>query len=264
MKFRKTVLFVLLFCMLLSAVSAAYAAGYRLKESVSGNERVSYTYNSDGTLAKESHASGGEEYGTVEYSYAKDHTLAEKAVSMGFGTLIFHYDSNGTQIELENPGVGGDVFLMDSESISTERNQNGNVTMITIHNSYEGDKVYYYFYDEAGRIKTFEYSGARRDTFEYKSSGEFTRTSYLFRDNTTTVRERYNAKGQLIESTDQYGNIYTYEYNNNGQLAVQHMTGGVSFSYRYETDANGNVIRMTRTFSEGGEQVTEYKYEKVG
>ena len=254
----------LLFCVLLSAVPAAYGAGYRLKESVSGNEKVSYTYNSDGTLAKERHTAGGEEYETVEYSYAKDHTLAEKAESMGFGTLIFHYDSNGTQIELENPGLGGDVFLMEGESISTERNANGNITMITIHNSFEGDKVYYYFYDEAGRIKTFEYSGARRDTFEYKSSGEFTRTSYLFRDNTTTVRERYNAKGQLIESTDQYGNISTYEYNANGLLSTMYLDGGeYYFSYRYETDANGNVIRMIRTFSEGGEQVTEYEYEKV-
>ncbi len=263
MTFRKTTVFILLFCMLLSAVTAAYAAGCRLKEAVSGSMKTIYLYNSNGTLAEERHTVDGVTEETVVYGYSSDHRLAEKTIQMEYGALLFHYDSNGTQIELENPGMGGDIFLMEDESISTERNSNGNVTKISIRSSYDGSKrVYTYTYDEAGRIKTFEMSGSRRDTFDYNGTG-FTRTSFSLWDYTTTVRERYNAKGQLIESTDQYGYKSTYEYNADGRLTAKYMDEGEYYTYRYETDTYGNITRMTSSFSEGWTKVTEYRYEKV-
>ena len=263
MTFRKTIVFILLFCMLLSTIPAAYAAGYRLKEAVSGNMKTEYIYNSNGTLAEERHKVDGVTEETVIYGYSNDRRLAEKTIQMEYGALIFHYDSNGTQIEMENAGMGGDIFLMEDESIRTEKNSNGNVTKITIRSSYDGsERVYTYTYDNAGRIKTFEMSGSRRDTFDYSSSG-FTRTSYSAWDNSTTVTERYNAKGQLIQSVDMYGNVTTYEYNANGQLTAKYMDGEVYYTYRYETDAYGNITRMTSSFSEGWTDVTDYSYEKV-
>ncbi len=264
MKFRKTIVFVLLCSLLLSAIPGAYAAGYRLKETVKGHTNIFYTYNNDGTLARESYTEGGQEYGYAEYTYAKDGSLAEKTEWMGYGKLIFHYDSKGTQIELENAGAGGDVFLEGGEQGRIERNANGNITKMTVHSSFadQKDKVYTYLYDEEGRIKLFEISDFRRDTFDYSSSG-FTRTSTSLYDGTSTVRERYNARGQLTESTDMYGNNFTYEYDAEGLLSEKHMPGEVYYSYRYEKDANGNVIKMTAVFSEGGEQVTEYRYEKA-
>ena len=264
MKSRKTMVFVLLCSLLLSAVPGAFADGYRLKEEVREYDSTVYTYNSNGTLARASYMEGGQEYGYAEYSYAKDGSLAEKAEWMGYGKLIFHYDRKGTKIELDNPGAGGDVFLEGGEQGRIERNANGNITKMTVHSMLAGqkDKVYTYLYDEEGRIKTFEISGFRRDTFDYSSSG-FTRTSTSLYDGTSTVRERYNARGQLTESTDMYGNNFTYEYDAEGLLSEKHMPGEVYYSYRYEKDANGNVIKMTAVFSEGGEQVTEYRYEKA-
>ena len=265
MRIRKMIFFMLLFSMLLSAAPGAFADGYRLKEEIREYDSTVYTYNSDGNLVRASYMEGGQEYGYAEYSYAKDGSLAEKSEWMGYGKLIFHYDRKGTKIELDNPGVGGDVFLEGGEQGRIERNANGNITKMTVRSIFAGekDKVYTYLYDEEGRIKTFEISDFRRDTFDYSSSG-YTRTSTSLYDGTTTVRERYNARGQLTESTDQYGNVYTYIYNAEGDLIKQLMPGEEHFDYLYEKDANGNVIKMTAVFSGEGEPlITEYRYEKA-
>ncbi len=264
--YRGTTTLLLMLMIVQTMAIPAYAAGYRLKEAICGSERIIYTYNRDGTLARESHIAGGEEDEVVEYTYPKDRKMMETTIPVGVVTLFFHYDSNGTQIELENPGLGGDVFLMEGESMSTQRDKNGYVTMITFHSSFEGesDRIFYYTYDDKGRIKTFEISGFRRDTFEYDRSGTYTRTSLLFRENESAVRERYDTKGRLIESQNQYGMISTYTYDENGRLSVEYLDGELEYSYRYDTDVNGNIIRMTKYFSGGGKEVTEYRYEKAG
>ena len=265
--FRETISLIIVLLIALMAATPAFAAGYRLKEEVCGGEKIVYTYNRDGSLAGESRMSGGEVYETVEYSYGKDRNLTEKAdfISITNFTLLFHYDSNGTQIELENPGLGGDVYLMEDQNMSVEKNKQGYVTKVTIGGRFEGESetVYCYTYDKYGRIKTFE-SGYFRDTFDYSTSGEFTRTRLEFWDNQSAVRERYDAKGRLIESRDQYGTVSTYTYDEDGRLGAEYYDGELEYSCRYETDAYGNVIRMTQHFLDGEKIVTEYRYENAG
>ena len=264
MKIRNTILFALILGILLSVSPSAHAAGYRLAEENCGSEKIVYFYNPRGTLAREIHYSDGEKRYQIEYTYSRKDRLLEKRVKLDFVTLSFHYDIKGTQIELANEAVGGDVAWSSGERANAEADRKGNVTTLTIVGGTPGTaRLFYYTYDKSGRIKTFEISGYRRDNFDYGKKGELTRTSFYLNDYSSSITERRDSDGRLIESVDVYGNSITYTYDVNGREEAKYVNGDLEYSCTYDYDANGNVSRMTRRRPDGMIFVTEYRYEKT-
>lgn len=249
---------------LLLIVPQAFADEYRLKEAVTNSEHVLYSYDQTGSLIRETYSDGVEEvYEYIDYFYGDDHRLTDKTISFpdGFGSLCFHYDSNKTQIEMENPGMGGDYYVLNGETPRELRDKSGKITMAVFSSAYPTE--YYYSYDETGRISVFEISGYRKDCFEYKSDGTFTRTSIYNADNKAIITEKYDENGRLIESRDQYGFINNFYYDDNGLLVSKYCDGALEYSCQYTYDANGNLSSMTRFLPGNAVIVTEYKYEKA-
>ena len=265
-KMRRIIALLGIVCLLTGMWPAAHAAGYRLKQVKREGETIRYSYDRSGKCTTEQHYYNGQLDETVQYLYAKDGSLAEKIQSFSGDTsvkLYFHFDKSGTMIEMENPGMGGDVFTQEDEPVREQKDANGRTTMMTIGDTPESTRVYYYTYDSKGRITMFESSGFRRDVFTYYSDGGFNRTSTRLREGTRKVTERYGAGGRIEMRRDQYDTVYDYYYDQNGKLASEYYDGALMYSYDYIYDSHGNVTTMIRTDASGYTMKTEYQYEKA-
>ena len=266
-KIKTAVSSIVFLALILTVLPCAYAAQYRLQSEVTDTETVSYRYDSRGRLERKTVSYGGKDSDFTDFFYSGN-VLTEKQFSFADDDFVlsFHYDSNGTQIELENPGMGGDLFWMKGDEHREIKDTDGRPAMVSVRSSTVGDRTLYYVFDSRGRINTFEISGFRRDEFTYSANGEYYRKSiYLYPSETrvTRITERYNADGQLTESIDQYGMLYCYTYDRNGNLAEITRDGEPEYNCRYEYDQNGNVSAMTKIYPGGYQTRTEYRYEKV-
>lgn len=245
----------------------AYADSYRLVKEMTGNESIVYDYDRSGTIQCVINYYDGKEDSRTEYFYRDANTLDRKEFSFSDGdgfTLCFHYDDKGTQIELKNPGMGGDLYWTAEGKPSFKWDNKGRITMVIVDGEEDyPDQAWYYSYDSVGRIMTFEVSGYRRDKFTYYSNGEFTRTSTYLQTNETVVTERFNSAGRLIESTDQYGMTSRYVYDQKGMLSEKYYDGKLEYRCSYDYDKNGNISAMTTSYPDGNKIQTEYRYEKA-
>lgn len=274
--------YVILLCVAVAAISlcaTVFANEYRLVEEVCGSDSTKYYYDSSGRMTEAISFNDASLYQTEQFRYGKDGFLTEKIISdpSGWFTLYFHYDSNGTQIELENPGMGGDVFTLNPEEavVKEETDTEGRTIRFTktYNDLSDGSPridTYYYSYDADGRITRFQSTG-RTDIFDYNADGSFVRVSINKYDNTSAIREEYNSQGFLIKSVDQYGNISEYYYSK-GKLTHKTITypGGDNFPeakenyfFNYSYDKNGNVsVQLKLDDSNNIISTTEFYYEK--
>ena len=271
---------IIVLAVILSISVSAYAKDYRLLEEVNGPNTTRYYYDSTGKRTESITVNSGSINQTVQYIYGKSGKLTEKIQSdpSGWLTLYFHYDVNGVQIELENPGMGGDIYSLADEKAEIEEQYDDAGRTVLLTKKYfsleDGSPVvknYYYSYDSTGRILRFQSTG-RTDIFNYNSDGSFSRICMNQYDNSSTIREEYNSRGLLEKSVDQYGNITLYQYDSSGKLIEKTVTypGSGSFperketyKYKYEYGQNGEVIAMLETSESGDQNRTTYNYGYV-
>ena len=240
-------------------VSAA-AAQYRLKEERAHGMRTEYYYDQNGRLYRSiTYDENGNAYSASDYTCGTNGEPVEKkwyfVETSGIGEfyLIFHYDINGTQIELSNAGLGGDLYwYADISDMTSKKDASGRITEVTIKGNPKGweadqTRVYSYTYDRWGRIQTFtlttsglnydgkwEQSTSIRDEFVYSSDGSFYRTRETDWDPGTKIMETYDTSQRLIAGTDGSGATFTYsyQYDQNGNISSRTTSGG---SYPFET-----------------------------
>ncbi len=263
---KKMIVFFFSMVLLVSVGANAFALELRLVEERTGSERTEYIYDDSGRVMEERVWLDGDLTETRKCSYGKDGSLVEKSIVRNDCTLYFHYDVNGTQIELENPGVGGDCFSLEyaGDTVSELRDENRRTVMVTVTSGEDSsDYRYYYVYDQQNRIQVFEIENLRKDMFSYNGDGSFTRTSTDLRENSSTEREVYNADGKLIRAISQYGDITEYIYDENGQLYAEYYEGQKSFTCEYGYDQFGRMLSRTLVYPNGAETVTTYWYDWV-
>lgn len=258
-------------CSLLPSASAE--TRYRLKEEINGNGRSLYQYDFEGRIARKiEYDYKNEPYLIDDYIYSKDGLLAEIRESDPYGKVLdFHYDSNGTQIEFETWGIGGELYWAADAPPFEQKDERGRIVYLKQYGSYWGEDLdgeFYYTYDDLGRILSFE-THARRDDFSYYSDGSFIRTTTILRTNEKISTEKYDSKGNLIEKDDLYATKWRYVYNSEG-LEIERYSQyyddigeSLAYSFQYEYDSHGNVKSKT-VFDSTGEKMysIEYRYEQ--
>ena len=262
---------------ILSLNAAAFAKDFCLLEEVNGSNTTRYYYDNTGKLTESISFNSTSIYQTVQYFYGGDGQLTEKIQSdpSGWLTLYFHYDTQGVQIELENPGMGGDVYSLESEEavIEEQYDDAGRTVLLTkkyisLSDGFTAVDSYYYSYDSSGRILRFQSTG-RTDIFNYNPDGSFTRISMNKRDNSSAIREVYNSRKSIERSVDQYGNITLYSYDASGKMMRKTIINPESgsfperkeiYNYQYEYGQNGIITAMLEIAESGYQNRTEYNY----
>lgn len=261
------------FLFLMGTWATAYADEYRVTETRADefNSQI-YDYDADGKLIRKRCYFGEDPWATINYIYANDGTLTEEIYTeddyYGGGRILYcHYDSNGTTIEKIYSLTGSEISSTTYEVITEVRDEAGRTVMLKQEFEPMPDetKVYYYVYDDQGRISMYEVSGRRRDVFTYYNDGRFIRTSTMLKDNSSFVSEEYDSSGRRLILRDETGSTTYYHYDKNGLLSYEEDEHGeLRCSYRYVFDENGNVSEEIREDADGNEvQRTEYQYEKI-
>ena len=252
--------------LLVSVGAKAFALELRLVEERTGSERTEYIYDDSGRIKEEHFYLGDDLMETRKCSYGKDGSLVEKSIIRNDYTLYFHYDVNNTQIELENPGMGGDCFSLEyaGDVVYELRDENRRTVMVTVTSGENSSEMhYYYVYDQQKRIQIFEIENIRKDVFTYNSDGSFVRTSIDLMNGSSTEREVYNSDGKLIRAVSQYGDTTEYTYNENGLLCAEYYEGTKSYVCEYGYDQFGRMLSKTVVYPNGVKTVTTYWYDWV-
>lgn len=155
------------------------------------------------------------------------------------------------------------------DRFSYQYDQNQNLVKYTANDEY-GEHITYYGYDEANRPiwrlsdeglstveyddvgnvikRVSEYTGTTVE-YEYDSNSNVIKTTYSYDGEATLIEyNEYNEKGELIKKTQDLcpgQTIYTYTYDENGNLLVSDKVQENGFNSRdeHEYDENGNRIK---------------------
>ena len=246
----------------------AFALELRLLEERTGSERTVFSYDDSGKVIEENVYFYDDLMKMRKYIYGKDGSLVKKTVSFLDTdiTLLFHYDVNRTQIELENPGIGGDCFSLGytGDQVTELLDENRRTVMVTVSSGEDfSDIHYFYVYDKEGRIQSFEIEGFRKDVFSYNQDGSFVRISTNLRDYSSTDREVYNSEGKLIRGVDQYGNTTEFAYDENGQLLAEYYEGEIIYMCEYDYDQFGRLLSRIMIYPDGERSTTTYWYDWI-
>ncbi len=267
---RKIFSFLFPLALVMGLMPTAFAEKYRLKEEIFGDIRTVYQYDDIGLLSRSATYSEEELLSTGEYFYNKNNQLVEKRETTDMFVLVFHYDSNGTQIEQTNSGLGGELILLKDDLPEERKEKNGRV--IEVKRKYETvldvNDTFRYTYDSKGRIKTYEVTDWFKDEFTYNKDGSFIRTRTNLMTNESFVLERYNVSGLLVERIDEHGTRWTYFYDQNGLLTNTYYSYELDdeeyvthYSYSYEYDKEGNLSARIEFWEQGISGRTDYIYE---
>jgi RHS repeat-associated protein len=146
------------------------------------------------------------------------------------GSLMAVRDRNGNQI-----------------TITRANGQTGNVSQITsphgrwIRFTYGTGNRITQAQDNAGQVVSYTYDGSGRLATKTDPMGRV--TSY-----------GYDAAGDMTSITDARGNQETNVYDANGRVTAQTNPLGGTFSFNYQTDANGHITQTTVTDPRGAQE----------
>ena len=257
----------------------AFADQYRLIEEIAENydgddiiaTKTVYQYDRSGRLSgsvKYYHEGSSEK---TEYVYGANGALTGKQITSIYqdgtegGVVCFHYDSNGTQIERENWAWGGDLYWYSNDRIKISNDGSGRVKTIRIdeEDGFE-PRTWRYSYDSAGRVKTFEILGYRRDVFYYNGDGGYLRESTYAETGETLTTERYDSSGRLTASVDDItGAVIRWVYDRDGRLTEKYSDGELVCHCKYQFDRYGNIVSVTNIFEDDYSEKIQYQYERV-
>ncbi len=245
---------------------------------------ISYDYQPDNSKVNSVTYGNGSQ---LNFAYDVYGNVVSKSGSIGnytakydaFGKLIYKNDGMsgrktyykydefgnlyGEKVSAIGVGNSGNSFLYSSYNSLDE---NGNVTKNTVSSNYRSIATSYNYNDD-GMLSEVEISSSRRKSYTYSDEGVLTGTSM---STATPVTEAftYNDEG-YIASHNINGTVYSYSYDNNGNITEIKKNGIVQQSYEYdelnqllrENDLDtGKTIKYTYDGFGNIESKTEYAY----
>ena len=217
-----------------SLASYSYTTdGYnRLSALDFGNEdRVIYTYNSDGNLKKQVYEDGVQ----IQYKYNKDTSLAAVTDSATGISTRYYYDFTERLSKITESGT--------NHSFSKTYSYDSSNRLTKISEVLNGDtRNSVYTYDDDNRITTYK-KGNISQTYTYDGFG---------RNSKKVVK---NGDSTLLTTTNTFR---TVNGNATGQIAtLQNEATSYDVTYIYTYDANGNILSVS-----DGTYTTSYEYDQ--
>lgn len=193
-----------------------------------------YTYDPDNNLTKIKDPENGETILTY-YSYGKLKTLTDAKGQ----TTSFEYDNQWNLTKIISPG-GTDIYTYDT------------IGRVKSHTDPKVN-IFHYDYDNLNRLLHITYPDGFIKTYTYDCCRLGSITD---RNGATTFL--HNVLNRLTDVTDVYGNLISYDYDKNGNLAS--LTYPDSKQVIYEYDDADRLITVTDWLS----NVTSYVYDQAG
>ena len=190
-------------------------------------DSYSYTYNHYGQEYTKTST-----LGTVTTKYDAFGKLIYKNDGMSGRKTYYKYDELGNlygeKVADTSVGNSGNNFLYSSYNSLDE---NGNVTKNTVSSNYRSVATSYNYNDD-GMLGEVEISSSRRKSYTYSDEGVLTGTSM---STATPVTEAftYNDEG-YIASHNINGTVYSYAYDDKGNITEIKKNGVVQQSYVYD------------------------------
>jgi YD repeat-containing protein len=194
-------------------------------QSVSGTT-ASYTYDFLFTYTYDKNGNQTAQTGTYKYKYSD-------------GKLETSSNSTSNQFDANDY-----IIRRVTQASSTSKDGAVSNYSTNIEFAYADDRLIKQDYNtvENGKPKNFSYS------YEYNTEGKVTKVSNTY-DNSYNKYEWNGNKVQKMTRVDQYGNTTSpfLEYDNAGRLIKSIETsGGSSDEFRYQYDADGQLVRYER------------------
>ncbi|MCG2710931.1 MAG: cysteine peptidase family C39 domain-containing protein [Candidatus Omnitrophica bacterium] len=192
-------------------------------ETDANNNTISYEYDLAGRLQKKTYP----DTTTVQYQYNQYGEVSQMTDTRGI--MAYAYNNRGWLVSVDGPEA--------NDTLSYTYDNVGNRLTMTV--SGEGATTYDYY--DNNLLHTITNPQSRVTSFTYDEAGRcaqmsfnnLTRTEWVYYDNDRikdiTVRNdsqqvisshyyEYNTFGQLVSITDNDNNVYSYDYDNAGQL----------------------------------------------
>ncbi|MBQ8165301.1 MAG: M4 family metallopeptidase [Clostridia bacterium] len=224
-------------------------------------ERLQYEYNSNDILIRKT-----KEYGTRKTVEEYDETgkLVRETITDGTSEWIHNYDNNSTETEGEK--IPADEYVYDDS---------GNLIVEKSWYNNERADIFYYYYDQEGRL-IFSYLSQHFGDIPslYDENGQLLRRELTEEQMSTwgsycDIYE-YDESGNLIKheqhAEDDYVDITLYTYDEQNRVSsVKSYGGGIDYDdagiYTYEYDEYGNVLRKIWSKRSVTQKIWEYKYD---
>jgi RHS repeat-associated protein/uncharacterized repeat protein (TIGR01451 family) len=231
------------------------AAGQRTQRRDQDGHELNYEYDAAGRLSRLYDEDGNT---LVSYEYDDNGLLHRE--SKGNGTYTtYEYDAAGQLVHMVNYAPGGSV----QSRFDYTYDANGNRTTMT---TLEGTTIYEY--DAISQLVGVTYPTGRRVAYAYDAAGnriavtdDETRTAYSTNDLNQYARVgdatyTYDTNGNMTSETNA-GGTTTYEYDAENRLI--RVTTPMSGTWEYAYDALGNRVAV-----EHDGVVTRYVYDPIG
>ena len=262
------------------------AKGRVVEETDPDGSEHSYVYDTMGFLTSETHVGI-----TTAYTYFPNGKLLKETFADGTSNT-YTYDANWNVISVMDQDENTTTYTYDAMS---------HVTSVT---DALGNKVSY-TYDENGRkikatdargyVTTYAYDGngnciktvtpdGTQVAYTYDGAGNLTKASTQTEMGEVSVSYKYDAKGQLVETTDALGNVTKISYDIYGNvwkvtdaygniveentydainqlIQVKDATGSIA---AYSYDKSANVTKVTTAAGSGQERSYVYSYDQMG
>ena len=198
---------------------------------------LTFTYDEENRLIKETTASGGE----YAYAYDRAGNLTEKTYPDA-GTDTFTHDKNGNTLTWTDGEGNTTAYAYD---------RTGNLTKETLP---DGTK-HRYAYDPSGRLSLSADARGYVTAYEYDKTGNLTAVTDPLGQKTTW---KWDGLGRNTETTDAMGRTTVYTYDADGNLLTENAPDGSVNAYAY--DKTGRPVKVTDPLSNS----TLYQYDPFG
>ncbi|MGI9303814.1 MAG: RHS domain-containing protein, partial [Gammaproteobacteria bacterium] len=205
---------------------------------------VRFTYDGAGNRTQTIDQQGK----VTRFTYSDSNRLTEVIDALG-GVEKREYNTQGQVarlVDAENKAIGFDYNALDR--ISRHTDGNGNVIAYAY-----GNKDHNAPHDQISAITYPTYVSERR----YDQRGRLNAVTQLADGETHTTTSRYDAVGNLIETTDLAGRTTRYAYDALNRLETTTNPAGHTVQYRH--DNRDNVIEV---INENGVAIRRFEYDR--
>lgn len=237
------------------------------KIAISDGSYYEYRYEND-RIVKATHV--GNKGGKIDYNYSYDEEGRLNVVTDAMGN-DYHiiYGSKGVEKILHPNGEYYKISISDEKTIVSKHIQ-GDKKLYEETYKFDKDGKKTEHIDVMGNVSTYNYKGelltsSRDETSYYKIvNGVVTMVPSIKKENT-----KYDNNGNVLEQTDNDGNITIYTYENKKEnlknfpttMEVKDTQGNVNSKEAYEYDDFGNVIK---TIDYTTNTISKYVYDENG
>lgn len=226
-----------------------------------------YDYNSNSLLTKVIHADGKGNQIVYNYEYNSNNKLT-KIIDAEGNPYNLYYDGEKVTKAVYPNNESIEVNIGTSESTFSFKNLYG-IIMYSEDYKFDEDGKVTYKKDAYGNISTYEYSGDlltnAKDIREYHKIENGIVKLYTMEKKQNA---KYNSNGNIIEDTDDEGNVITYEYSQSGVnanfptlMTTTNVSGVIISKIGYKYDEKGNIQQETDYINK---LVTKYQYDSDG